>query len=351
MKNVYGVYKMTKKNILELNKEEEKRAIKIYKNAIVIDALTYAPTLPNFDKVEYLDELFENGITTNFTIHEPFEDLDDILNQISLWTKMSKKTGTIIVKSAEDIINAKKQKSKCIIFGIQNAKPLGENTNLVLIFHMLGIRIIQIAYNEQNLFGSGGDDKDSGITNLGRKVIEEMNRIGILIDVSHCGYRTTMDAINLSSKPIAFTHANPKVLCKHHRNKTDEELKALADRGGIVGLNAYSLFYKRHKRSIPDLNDFLDCLDYTVNLIGAKHVGFGLDLSPVSKWNPEGYADWARRNPGLAPDNLDQISLIGLDEPSKAINIARGLVKRGYTDNEIKGILGGNFFRLFESVF
>jgi len=341
-----------KKELLTLAREEEKRSKEIYNKAIIIDALTYAPNLASLNRREYLDELTEYGITaTNFTIQEPFEDLDDLLNQVSIWHDLANEEGAIIAKTTSDIQKAKKENKKCLILGLQNGKSLSENPRLVRIFHLLGIRVIQIAYNEQNLLGCGGDDKDAGVTKLGRIMIEKMNTVGILVDASHCGYRTTLDAINYSSKPIAFTHANPKFLCNHYRNKTDEELKALAERGGVVGLNAYSNFYMKTKEEKPDLNDFLNCLDYTVNLIGAEHVGFGLDLSPGAKWNPTAYAEWARRNPGLAPNDLEHISLVGLDEPCKIINIARGLVKRGYKDEEIMGILGGNFLRLFSEIF
>jgi len=342
---------MEEDRFLKLMESEEQRARALYDSAVVIDCLNYSPTLPNLGHPEYLDEYAEAGVTaTHFTIHLPYEGLQDFLNQVSLWHELVEETDSCVALSAKDIRTAKEKKKKCIIFGAQNGKPLEENVSFVRVFHKLGIRIIQLAYNDQNLLGAGGDEKDAGVTKLGRKMIEEMNRVGVLIDVSHCGPRTTMDAINYSVKPIAFTHTNPKALCDHYRNKTDEQLKALAARGGVVGLTAYTPISKTHKDKRPTLKDFLDFVDYVVNLIGAEHVGFGLDLAPVVQWDREGAEIWAQKHPGLACDNLDEISIDGLEKPSEIINIARGLVSRGYNDGETKGILGGNFLRLFEEV-
>ena len=340
---------MQREGMIYLTQSEEHRAKEIYDQSIVIDALNYSPTLPNLGHSEYLEEYARAGVTAvHFTIQLPYEGLYNFLNQVSLWYEMAEEAECDVATTAKDIRMAKEKKKKCIIFGIQNAKPLEENVSLVRVFHKLGIRIIQLAYNDQNLIGAGGDEKDAGLTNLGQRMIEKMNQIGILVDVSHCGSRTTMDAIHYSAKPIAFTHANPKTLCDHYRNKTDEQLKALANRGGVVGLTAYTPISKTLKEKRPTLKDFLDCIDYVAKLIGTEHIGFGLDLSPIVQWDPEGYRVWAVKHPGLAVENLDEISIQGLEKPFDIFGIARGLFSRGYSDKEIRGILGENFLRLFE---
>lgn len=342
---------MTDISSLKMTLSEEQRALHLFKESIVIDALNYSPTLPNLNHSEYLDEYALAGVTAvHFTVQTPDGGLSNFLDQVSLWHELAKKTGCRIAGTANDIRLAKKEQQKCLIFGIQNAKPLEEDLALIRVFHLLGIRIIQPAYDGQNLLGSGGDEVDAGITKLGKKMIEEMNRIGILIDVSHCGIKTTMDVIHYSAKPIAFTHSNPKALCDHYRNKTNEQLKALADRGGVVGLTAFSPISKTQRDQDPTLTDYLNFIDYVCNLIGTEHVGFGLDLAPVARWDEEGHRIWAKKNPGLAPESINKISIEELNEPSKIINIAKGLVSRGYNDCEIKGILGENFLRLFEDV-
>jgi membrane dipeptidase len=342
---------MAVRPLLKIRRSEKERANHLYKEAIVIDCLNYSPTLPNLSHPEYLEEYHQAGVSSiHVTIQEPEGDLRNFLHQVSLWHKMAKNTDCRIAEKANDIRVAKKEKRKCLIFGIQNGKPLGEDLDFVSVFHLLGIRVIQLAYDRQNLLGSGGNERDAGVTKLGRKMIEEMNRIGILIDASHCGYQTTMDAIHLSAKPIACTHTNPRALCDHYRNKTDEQLKALAERGGIVGITAFTPISRTHKDKEPSIIDFLDFIDYVSNLIGSKHVGFGLDFAPVARWDESGHRAWAQQNPGLAPESIDKISIQGLDQPSKIINIAMGLVSRGYTDDQIRGILGENILRLFESV-
>ncbi len=342
---------MDDQSLLTLTPSNEQRALHLYKESIVIDCLNYSPTLPNLNHPEYLDEYAQAGVTAiHFTIQTPDGGLSDFLNQVSLWHELAGNTDCRIAKTTRDIPLAKKEKRKCLIFGIQNAKPLEDDLALVRVFHLLGIRIIQPAYDSQNLLGSGGDEVDAGITKLGKKMIEEMNRIGILIDASHCGFKTTMDAIHFSAKPIAFTHTNPKALCDHYRNKTNEQLKALAERGGVVGLTAFCPISRTQRNKEPTLIDFLDFIDYVSNLIGSEHVGFGLDLAPVVRWDEEGHRIWTQKNPGLAPESIDKISIAGLDRPSGIINIARGLVSRGYRDEEIRGILGENILRLFEAV-
>lgn len=342
---------MAEKDLLTMTESEEQRAMNLYRDSIIIDCLNYSPTLPNLNHPEYLEEYAQAGVSaTHFTIQTPDGGLRDFLNQISLWHEVVRNTDCRIAATANDIRVSKKEQRKCLILGIQNAKPLEDNLAYVRIFHLLGIRVIQPAYDGQNLIGSGGDERDAGITKLGRKMIAEMNRIGILIDASHCGFQTTMDAIHFSAKPIAFTHTNPRALCDHYRNKTDEQFKALAARGGVVGLTAFSPISRTHKEKEPTLMDFLDFIDYVSNLIGSQHVGFGLDLAPVARWDEEGHRIWAQKNPALAPQSIDKISIEGLAKPSKIINIARGLVSRGYRDEEIRGILGENFLHLFEQV-
>jgi membrane dipeptidase len=337
--------------LFKLTDAQEERIRALYKSSVVLDCVDYSTNLPDLGHPEYIEEYGEAGVTVvNCTIQEPNGGLWDFLNQVSLWYQLAEETHSYVAQSVDDIRRAKEENKKCLIFGIQNGKPLEENVNFVRVFHKLGIRIIQLAYNDQNLLGAGGDEKDAGVTKLGRKMIEEMNRLGILIDASHCGPQTSMDAINYSSRPIAFTHANPKALCDHYRNKTDEQLKALASRGGVVGLTAYSPISRTQKDKRPTLKDFLDFVDYVVTLIGVEHVGFGLDHSPSVRWDREGYYLWAEKNPGLAAQNIDEISIEGLEKPADIFNMSRGLVSRGYSDVEIKGILGENFLRLFGQV-
>jgi microsomal dipeptidase-like Zn-dependent dipeptidase len=166
--------------------------------------------------------------------------LREALSSLSEWYRIAEKTGVRFAYSAEDIVQAKKEGKIRVIMGSQNGKILEDDVSLVRVFHRLGMRIIQLAYAEQNYIGSGGDDVDAGISTFGRKIIDEMNEVGILVDVSHCGDKTLMDAIKYSQKPIAITHANPRKLINHHRNKADEQMLACAEKGGVIGLTAWT---------------------------------------------------------------------------------------------------------------
>jgi membrane dipeptidase len=339
---------MAAKRIDELTEKEEKRATELYEKAIVIECLTYAATLAH---PEYIRETRDAGVTaTHFTVLGLEDNILGTLDHLAGWYEMVKQNDAIIACTADDIVRAKEEKRPCVIWGAQNAKPLEEDLKYVRILHALGLRIIQLAYDQPNYIGTGGSEPDSGITKFGRKVIEEMNRVGMLIDVSHCGDQTVMDAIKYSQDPIAITHANPRAMVNHTRNKTDEQMLSLAEKGGVIGLVAWSPIAMVRKGVRPNLEDFLDLMEYIVKLIGVDHVGIGLDLTPHWDWDPDDYYRWIKQYPGLAPENIEDRNVEGLDHVSKVKNMARGLVARGYSDDDVLKVLGGNFLNLFRKV-
>lgn len=340
---------MCAKPISKLTPEEEKRATEVYKKAIVIEGLTYAPVLSH--PKEYLEEIRKAGVTANhITVTVTYANTRESLNTISGWYQIAEKTGCTLAMKADDIVQAKKEGNVCIIMGSQNGKILEDDVNLVRIFHQLGLRIIQLAYNEQNYIGSGGEDVDAGVTTLGRKMIDEMNRIGVLVDVSHCAYKTVMDAIKYSQKPIAITHANPRKLIDHHRNKTDEQLLACAEKGGVIGLTCWTPITMVKKGVRPNMENFMDMIDYMVKLVGIDHVAFGMDLNPNWDYDRADYEKWASLYPTLAPASFEQRLVEGLDSIENVKNIARGMVARGYSDDDIMKVLGGNSLALFRKI-
>jgi len=336
------------KRIDELTEEEGKRARELYQRAIVIECLTAAPILKH---PEYVRETLDAGVTaTHFTMLELEDDILGALDHIAEWYEIVEQNDAVIARTADDIVRAKEEKRPCVIWGSQNAKPLEEDLKYVRILHALGLRIIQLAYDQPNYIGTGGGEPDRGITKFGQKVIEEMNRVGVLNDLSHCGDQTVMEAIKNSQDPIAITHANPRAKVNHIRNKTDEQMLALAEKGGVIGLTAYSPWARMKKGVRPNLGDFLDLMEYVIKLIGVDHVGFGRDLSPQWDREPEGYYRWAEQYPDLAALNVEERVVEGLHHVSKVKNIARGLVARGYSDDDILKVLGGNFLNLFRRV-
>jgi len=340
---------MHPKPISKLTTEEEKRAMELYQKATVIEGLTYSPALNH--PVEYLEEVRKGGVTaTHITVTPTWATLREALSTISGWYQNAERARVRFACSADDIVQAKKEGKVCVIMGSQNGKILEDDVSLVRIFHQLGMRIIQLAYAEQNYIGSGGDDVDAGISTFGRKIIDEMNKVGILVDVSHCGDKTVMDAIKCSQKPIAITHANPRKLINHHRNKTDEQMLACAEKGGVIGLTAWTSITTVKKGVRPTLEDFLDLVDYVVKLVGIDHVAFGLDLTPNWEYDRTDYEEWTKRYPTLAPLKFEERLVDGLENVSKVKDISKGLVARGYSDEDILKILGGNLLELFRKV-
>jgi membrane dipeptidase len=205
----------------------------------------------------------------------------------------------------------------------------------------------------KNLVGDGCLERtDCGLSNFGMDVIQEMNQLGILIDLSHVKRKTTLEAIEVSKKPVAFTHANARGIWDHPRNKTDEEFKLLAEKGGVTGVNAYPTFVSPGK---PTIKEMLDHVDYLVNLIGIDHVGIGTDYI---EGQPREYFMTRRGEIGLgckfpegvAPATWPWVFPEGITSVADFPNLVTGLAEKGYGPEEIRKIMGGNFMKLFAEV-
>jgi membrane dipeptidase len=340
---------MCAKPISKLIPEEEKRAMAVLQKATVIEGLSYSPTLA--DPKGYMERVRRAGVTaTHITVTKTDAGAREALSDIAQWHRMADEVGFQFALTPDDIVTAKKEGKVCVIMGSQSAKMIEDDLSLVRIYSRLGMRIIQLAYAEQNYIGSGGEDVDAGVSLFGRKVIDEMNRLGILIDVSHCGDKTVMDAIKYSQKPIAITHANPRKFNSHHRNKTDEQIRALAEKGGVIGMTAWTPISMVKKGIRPNLEDFMDFIDYVVKLVGVDHVAFGLDLNPGWEYDRSDYDRWTKLYPSLAPSSFEERIVEGLEKVEDVKNVARGLVARGYSDEDMLKILGGNSLSLFRKV-
>jgi membrane dipeptidase len=206
----------------------------------------------------------------------------------------------------------------------------------VELFHSHGQRVSQLTYNETNRLGSGCyEEVDHGLTAFGAEIVTEMNRIGMAIDVSHCGERTTKDAIAASRKPVLVTHSNCKALVPWQpRCKPDEALRRLAAGGGVMGITVVRGFVGAKN---PTIDDLLDHFDHVVEVAGVEHVGLGSDLD-VTGVDPKTGA--------LRP----AFEIRGLDPPVRVFQIADGLLRRGWTDRDVELALGGNFLRALESI-
>ena len=252
--------------------------------------------------------------------------------------------------SVAEIHRAKQENRVGIILGFQNSTPIEDDLNLVEVFYRLGVRVIQLTYNDLNFVGSGCYERqDTGLSQFGVDLIQEMNRLGIVIDLSHVGYLTSQEAIERSEHPVWFSHVNPTALREHPRNNTDEQVKALAAKGGVVGANIFPAFLKRGYDST--LDDFLDVIDHWVQIAGVDHVAFGLDFTENQS------ADWfhwimagKRRDSTVQPLELPLKLPQGIQRADEIPNITEGLLKRGYSEADVQKILGLNVLRLFEQI-
>jgi len=213
-------------------------------------------------------------------------------------------------------------------------------------FYALGQRVSQLTYNAQNLLGSGSTERiDGGVSDYGVAIIKAMNDAGMLIDVSHSGDRTTLDAIELSPKPIAFTHSNCRALNNHPRLKTDEAIKALAAKGGVMGITGVRMFVKGSEPTT--IEDIVDHIDHVVKLVGIEHVGIGSDSDLLGYDKlPAEINKQLRASYKSSYAFREKIDTDGFDHPKKTYTLTDALIRRGYSDANISLILGGNFRRL-----
>ena len=220
------------------------------------------------------------------------EDYDEFLDKLKEWNKLFKDNSDLIFlgKDYKDIDKAKSENKTAIFFGFQNCSPIEDNINLVEKIHEQGCRFMQLTYNNQSLLATGCYEKiDGGVTNFGREVIKEMNRVGIVIDMSHSAEKSTLDAIEISEKPIAITHANPSFWHNAKRNKSETLLKALSESGGMLGLSLYPHHLKNNSEC--KLENFCEMVARTADIMGVKNIGIGSDLCLNQ---PNNVVEWMR---------------------------------------------------------
>ncbi|MGH8678028.1 MAG: membrane dipeptidase [Burkholderiales bacterium] len=331
------------------------RALRIVEQSLVIDML--APLSLDFRPQSYALPLSDKaaaefracGITgfhNSIGIGGPTAR-DDALTFLSAWQGFAGRNADLfsLVGRAADLDHAKAEHKIAIIMGLQNADQF-HGPKDVQFFYELGLRCAQLTYNTQNQIGSGSTERiDGGISDFGFSIIEAMNKAGMLIDVSHSGPMTTLDAIALSPKPIAITHANCGALNRHPRNKTDEAISALGKKGGVMGVTGVRMFIKATDPTT--VSDMADHIEHVARLTGIEHVGVGsdADLNGYDDMLPDQYAE-LKASYAASYAFRDKIDIDGFDHPKKIFDLTEELIRRGHTDSDIALVLGGNFRRL-----
>lgn len=254
------------------------------------------------------------------------------------------------IDSVGDFARVKASKKIAVILGLQNAQHFRRPDD-VNFFHSMGQRVAQLTYNSRNLIGNGSTERrDEGISDFGVAIIDRMNKVGMAIDVSHCGDRTTLDAFELSKKPVLITHSNCRVLANGHpRDKSDEAILAVKKSGGVMGITGVRMFVS--DKEPTTIESALDHFDHVAKLIGPEHLGVGSDIdlygydampAELNKQLRAGY----KGSYGFR----EKIDIEGLNHPKRMFDLTEGLIRRKYTDAQIEGILGGNFRRVLSQI-
>lgn len=285
------------------------------------------------------------------------ENYDELLERVNEWNAHFKENSDLIFhgKNYKDIEKAKEQNKTAIFFGFQNCSPIEDDINLIEKVHQLGCKFMQLTYNNQSLLASGCYEKiDSGVTNFGKEVIKEMNKVGIVIDMSHSAEKSTFDAIEISEKPIAITHANPLFWHKAIRNKSDDLLKALAQCGGMIGLSLYPHHLKDGTNC--NLDNFCEMVAKTAEMIGVKNIGIGSDLCLKQ---PDTVVEWMRNGTWTKTKNYGEGTKSKSGFPKQPDwfkdargfkNLEKGLKKTGFSQIEVEGILGNNWYNFYKNI-
>lgn len=254
---------------------------------------------------------------------------------------------------ARDLVDAKRE-GRCVSFlNLQYAPPTAVAMSWFDAAYEAGLRMLGLTYNDPNQLGAGCTSEDTGLTPLGRAAVTRMNDLGMIVDVAHAGKQTTLDACRQSKVPVIASHAGAEHVFMHARNKSDDELRALADTGGVIGVVAVPMFLTA---TLPGRVDLMfDHIDYIANLVGIKAVAIGTDWPmQLPKWvsEPGGPFEQWTRDMGFKANDLERldVTLVGFEDYRDYPNITRGLVKRGYTDDEILQVLGQNALRVIADV-
>ncbi len=282
------------------------------------------------------------------------EDYDEVQKNVEIWKGHFNDNGNLIShgNSYKDIEKANRENKTAIFFGFQNCSPIEDDIHLVQSVRDLGAVFMQLTYNNQSLLATGCyENIDSGVTRMGKEVIKEMNRVGIVVDMSHSAEQSTLDAIDISEYPIAITHANPFSWHESQRNKSDQVLKALNNSGGMIGLS----MYPHHLRNGTNctIESFCEMVAQTTELIDINQIGIGSDLC---LGQPDSVVDWMRNGTWTKSKDYGEGTKDNAAFPKQPDwfkdargfnNIEKGLKKIGFNNIEINGILGNNWYNFY----
>jgi len=317
----------------------------LHDDAIIIDGLEIC----NWSRTVF-EDMRRGGLTAVNCTCAAWEGFRASMDNVAQWKKWFREYDDILLQvfTSEDIKRAKAEAKTGIYLGWQNTYPIEDRIEYLAVFKALGVGVMQLTYNTQNLVGSGcWEGVDSGLSDFGRDVVDEMNALGILVDLSHVGPKTSQDAIEHSSRPVAYTHCAPAALRDHPRNKSDKQLRFIADRGGFVGYATYPPFMPQDADATVE--HCVETLEYLVDLVGEDTVGIGTDFTQEQD---TAFFDWLSMDKGtgrrLVPQRPGGITIMpeGLRTIGEFPNLTRTMVERGWSESRIRKVMGENWVRV-----
>lgn len=317
----------------------------LHQDALVIDGLIIAKW-----SREVFDDMRRGGLSAANCTVSVWEGFQDTVGNIAEMKKQIRDYSDILtlVRTTEDVRRAKAEGKTGIIMGFQNAHAFEDNLGYIEAFADMGVRVVQLCYNTQNLVGTGCYERDGGLSGFGREVIAEMNRVGIMVDLSHVGGNTSREAILESKKPVCYSHCLPSGLKEHPRNKSDEELRFIADHGGFIGVTMFPPFLKRGIEATVD--DYVEAMDYIINLVGEDCVGYGTDFT---QGYDKGFFDWITHDKGRHRRLTNFGTILnpeGIRTIGETPNLTAAMEKAGWSEGKIRKVLGENWLRVFADV-
>lgn len=325
----------------------------IHTSSIVIDG-----TCPLLRRREFVDWYIEGGVTACCPTVGSTAPAEETLRNLGAWRRfIASRDDLRLVSAAADIERAKAGRKLGLVFHFQGADPIEDDLNLVEAYHALGVRMVQLTYNVRNRVGDGCAEKtDAGLSAFGADLIKRLNENRIIVDCSHTGYRTTIDAIEQSSRPVVFSHANAFALHPSPRNIKDDQIKAAAASGGLVGVNGFPAFLGTSPQ--PTMDRFVEHLDYMVGVAGVDHVALGIDYyegmhlvadaTEAAQFFQQQLAQrrWSEASYPPPPHHYPQ----GMATPKELPNLTARLLARGYAQEDVRKLIGGNWLRVFRAV-
>ncbi|KEA63769.1 Microsomal dipeptidase [Marinobacterium lacunae] len=317
----------------------------LHEDAIVIDGLVIA----KWDR-ELFEDMRRGGLTAANCTVSVWEGFQATVNNIVEMNGLIEQNSDLVLKvrSTDDIRRAKAEGKTGIIMGFQNAHAFEDQLGYVQTFKDLGVGVVQMCYNTQNLIGTGCYERDGGLSGFGREIVAEMNKVGVMCDLSHVGAKTSEEVILESKKPVCYSHCLPSGLKEHPRNKSDEELKFIADHGGFVGVTMFAPFLKNGINST--IEDYVEAIRYVFNIVGEDQIGIGTDFT---QGHGQPFFEWLTHDKGYAR-RLTSFGKIVNPEGIRTLgefpNLTDALLRDGFSETQVRKIMGENWVRVLADV-